>query len=219
MQQLLDTSAIRKGILDELRWDAAVDDTRINLHFIDTVAVLEGSVCTYAEKCRAEEIVKRVPGISGVRNRIEVRLTIGDYRTDATLERVVGEVLECQARLPEERPRAAVSNGWVTLAGTANRAFQRRLAEESVRTIAGVKGITNQIRIEPRQEPAKDLDVMIGAALRRRSIDPEMIAITASNGRVVLRGTVRSCAERDEVLDLAWSAAGVHAVVDRVVVR
>src|SRR5688500_3787330 len=81
MTQLIDTSALREGILDELRWDAAVDATRIDLHFIDTVAVLKGAVRTYAEKCRAEETVKRTPGISAVRNRIEVRLTIGDYRT------------------------------------------------------------------------------------------------------------------------------------------
>jgi osmotically-inducible protein OsmY len=219
MQQFVDTSAMRKGILDELRWDASVDATRIDLHFIETVAVLKGAVRTYAAKCRAEEIVKRMPGVSGVRNRIEVRITIGDYRTDSTLERVAREVLECLARLPEERPVASVASAWVTLEGTVDWAFQKRLAEESIRTIAGVKGITNQIHIKPRQEPSEDLEAMIAAAFRRHSIDPETIAITARRGRVTVRGTVHSCAERDQLLDLAWCAGGVHSVVDRVVVR
>ena len=108
---------LQRTIQEELQWDPAVDPARIRVRIVGGVAVLEGAVRTYAEKCRAEAIVKRMQGITAVRNELEVRLTIGDYRTDETLQRVLQEGLDALARMPEVRPRVAVRDGWVTLLG------------------------------------------------------------------------------------------------------
>jgi osmotically-inducible protein OsmY len=117
---------------------AAADDGRVTL---------EGAVQTYADKCCVEEMVRRMPGVAEVRNALEVRLTVGDYRTDATLERVLRDLLECLSRMPPELPRATVVNGWVTLDGIVLHAFQKQLVEQIVREVAGVRGITNHIAI------------------------------------------------------------------------
>lgn len=207
---------LRARVIDELQWDPAVDATRIKVATSEGLVILGGSVRTYAEKCRAEEIVKQIRGVARVSNELEVRVTIGDYRTDATLQRVVAEVLEASAEFAEERPRVSVSSGWITLDGRVAWAFQKRLAEETIRGIAGVRGITNRICVVPRQKAAENLGGMLTEALRRRAIDVDRVAITTDDGRVVLRGVVQSLAEHDELLDLAWRAAGVHTVEDHI---
>jgi osmotically-inducible protein OsmY len=211
-----DVRELRRRIVDELRWDSALDHAAIRVSMIEGIAMLDGAVHTFAEKCRAEELVRRIRGVAGVRNRIEVRLTIGDYRTDATLERVLNDFLDCLARMPVARPRVSVKQGWVSLEGEVPRAFQKRLAEDALRSVAGVRGIDNRIVVRPCEAPREDLDAVLSEAVRRRAIDGEGIEISAADGLVILRGTVHSCAERDELLDLAWCAPGVHAVEDHV---
>ena len=42
-----------------------------------------------------------------------------------------------------------ISNGWLTLEGTVDRNCERNAAEDAVRNLRGVKGITNIIQIRP----------------------------------------------------------------------
>lgn len=144
-----DSSDLRRRLKSALRWHPGIDTNRVAISVDDGGRVtLEGSVPTYADKCSIEDALKRVPGISGVRNRIEVRLTIADYRSDATLERVLAELFEFLSRMPPEHPRATVKNGWVTLEGSVCWPHQKQLIEKAVREIAGVKGITNRLVVE-----------------------------------------------------------------------
>lgn len=144
-----DLSSLRRRLKSALRWQPGIDATGIAIS-VDAAGrvTLEGSVPTYADKCSVEEAMKRTPGVAGVRNRLQVRLTIADYRTDAALERVLGELFEFLSRMPPERPRATVSNGWVTIEGEVPRPDQKQRIEKAVREIAGVKGITNLLIVE-----------------------------------------------------------------------
>lgn len=136
-------------VVDTLHAQPGIDPARLRFTISgDGIVTLEGVVHTYADKCTAEEALLRVPDILGVRNLLEVRLTIGDYRTDATLERVLREMIDSLARMPADRPRATVANGWVTLTGTVPHAFQKQLVANAVREVAGVIGISNQIAVE-----------------------------------------------------------------------
>jgi osmotically-inducible protein OsmY len=145
----VDLSALHRRLKGVLRWHPGIDANRVAIS-VDGVGrvTLEGSVPTYADKCSIEEAVKCARGVAGVRNRLDVRLTIADYRTDATLERVLRDLFEFLARMPPERPRAAVLNGWVTIEGRVSLPHQKQLIERAVREIAGVKGITNRLTVE-----------------------------------------------------------------------
>jgi Predicted periplasmic or secreted lipoprotein len=90
--------------------------------------------------------------------------------------------------------------------------------EDAIRSVAGVRGIDNRVVVVPCAPPATNLDAVLSQLVRRRAIGGRGIEITAADGTVTLRGTVRSCAERDEILGLAWGAAGVRAVEDHVIV-
>ncbi len=210
---------LRKQVLDELLWDARIDATKVTVTIIDHTAVLRGSVHTYPEKLRCTQIVKCIRGITSVKNKIEVRLTIGDYRTDETLQRLANVVLESIALLPEERPQASVTKGRVRLEGTVDFPFQKYLAEEAVALIAGVREINNQIEIVPRVAAAKDLESTLRRALQRHVPRSRKIEVVAKGSRIALRGTVRTCAERDNLVDLAWCAPGVARVEDRLRVQ
>jgi osmotically-inducible protein OsmY len=140
---------LEQQILDALSWEPNVDRERLWVAVgMSGLVTLHGVVHTYSDKCAVEEAVLRVPGVTGVRNALEVRLTIGDYRPDTTLERVLREMIDALARMPAERPRVTVSHGWVTLEGTVSHAFQKQLVANAVREVAGVVGITNRIAIE-----------------------------------------------------------------------
>jgi osmotically-inducible protein OsmY len=62
-------------------------------------------------------------------------------------------------------------------------------------------------------------DRIAGALIRSALVDARAITVTATDSRVVLTGTVRSWAERQEVEQVAWSAPGVTQVENRVTVR
>ena len=59
----------------------------------------------------------------------------------------------------------------------------------------------------------------IGQALRRSAdTEADRISVEAKNGKVVLRGTVRSWAEREDAERAAWAAPGVCEVDDEIAV-
>ncbi len=149
MQSELDRRSLQAEIVDALRQDGRVDVSTIALSNAGGLVVLNGIVHTYAEKCWCEEIVKRVPGVKAVRNELEVRLTIGDYRTDATLERIIRDLLDSLVAIPEPRLQVAVRDSWVTLEGTVRQPFQKQLVEDVIRLIGGVRGIENRIDVVP----------------------------------------------------------------------
>jgi osmotically-inducible protein OsmY len=139
---------LERRILKTLRSQPGVDLERLHLAIGDGgLVTLQGVVNTYADKCAVEDAVLHVPDVAGVRNALEVRLTIGDYRTDTTLERVLREMIDALARMPPERPRVSVTSGWVTLEGSVPHEFQKQLVANAVREVAGVVGITNQIQV------------------------------------------------------------------------
>jgi osmotically-inducible protein OsmY len=215
-----DAGTLIADIIDELRVDPRIDATRIAISASDGgTVVINGFVHSYAEKCWSEELVKRVRGVTAVRNELEVRLTIGEYRTDETLLRVVRDVLDALAAMPQDRPQATVRDGWLTLRGFVRWAFQKRLVEQTVRQIAGIRGITNLINVVPPAGAERALELALNSALRRRIPNDCSVDLVADGNRITLRGTVRTCAERDEVIALAWCAPGVAAVEDHLVIE
>ena len=138
--------AMQQKILEELSRDPAVDASRIFVSMHGHQVLLRGAVRSYSERCRAEAVAQTVSGLR-VRNEIEVRLSIGNYRSDAGLMHLTNEVLENYVVLSDEPPHAAVHDGWVTLRGSVTSDFRKKTAEAVVRELAGVRGITNEIQV------------------------------------------------------------------------
>ncbi len=138
---------LSRTILEELDRDPAIDASRISVSVDAAEVILAGAVRSYSEKCRVESVARELSGSRSVRSDIEVRLTIGNYRSDAGLTHLTNEVLENYVVLTDEPPQAAVQNGWVTLRGCVTSDFRKKTAEAVVRELAGVRGITNEIQV------------------------------------------------------------------------
>jgi osmotically-inducible protein OsmY len=206
---------IRRDVEDELRSDPDIDATDAAVAVKDGVVTLTGFVRSFRQKRKAEEDVKRVAGVVGVANNIEVRLPIIHRRPDPDIARDVVEAIKRELPFSWEGIKAIVEDGWVTLEGEVEWQYQREWAEKAVWNVRGVKGITNDIKVRP-QVPV-DIKRKIEAALRRSAvIDASRILVEASGSEVILRGTVRSWAEREEVERAAWRAPGVSHVDNRI---
>ena len=209
---------IQADVLEELKWDMRVKPNEIGVAVKDGIVTLTGWVDTYLKKMAAESAAHRVPGVKAVANDIEVRLLSFAERTDADLAAAVVNALKWDAFIPADKIDVTVSKGWVTLKGQVEFGFQRRAAERAVQRLSGVKGVSNLITIKPLLSPT-DLKQKIEQALvRNAETDARHITVEVQGGKVILYGTVRSYAEKQEAEDAAWSAPGVSEVDNRIVV-
>jgi osmotically-inducible protein OsmY len=210
---------IQRDVLNELEWDARVQPNEIGVSVKDGIVTLSGWVESLVKKWAAEEAAVRVRGVKGVVNELEVRLPISAERTDADIAEAALFALKWDAFLPDDSVKVSVTKGWVTLEGEVDWLDQRRDAEWAVRRLTGVRGVTNLIRVKPHaSEP--DLKRRIEQALvRNATSDAQRIAVDVQGSKVILTGTVRSVAERDEAERVARSAPGVTSVENRIVVR
>jgi osmotically-inducible protein OsmY len=108
-----------------------------------------------------------------------------------------------------------VSNGWVTLKGNVDWQYQKDAAARAVRDLTGVRGVNNNITVQPHVQPGEVRDKIESAFKRSAEIDARRINVTATDGKVILSGNVRSWAERQEAERAAWAAPGVIQVDDR----
>jgi osmotically-inducible protein OsmY len=209
---------IRADVEAELSYDPNIGASDIAVSVKDGVVTLTGFVKSYFHKWQAERDTKRVKGVRGVANDIEIRLPALDARPDPEIAREAVQALSTALPYSGEKFTATVKDGWVTLEGEAEWQYQREQAEAAVRRIRGIKGVVNSIRLQPKV-PVAAVKRMIEDALKRSAeVDAQNIAVEAEGDKVILRGKVRSWAERQEAERAAWRAPGVRKVEDEITI-
>jgi len=209
---------IRADVEAELSYDPNIGASDIAVGVKDGVVTLAGFVRSYFHKWQAERDTKRVKGVRGVANDIEIRLPTLDARPDPEIAREAVQALSTALPYSGEKFTVTVKDGWVTLEGEAEWQYQREQAEAAVRRIRGIKGVTNEIKLQAKA-PVATVKRMIEDALKRSAeVDAQNIAVEAEGDKVILKGKVRSWAERQEAERAAWRAPGVRKVEDQITI-
>lgn len=207
---------LHQAVLDELEWDPRFNAAHIGVSVNDGIVTLTGHVGSYAEKVAAERAAKRVAGVRGVAQEIDVRYPSDKKTADDQIAKRALDILAWNTTIPEHKISVTVQKGWVTLSGDVKWGYQRLDAENAVRRLSGVTGITNAIKVAPAVS-APDVKDRIEKALRRHvETEANAIRVSVSGGKVTLEGKVKAWYERDLAERTAWSAPGVTNVEDRI---
>jgi osmotically-inducible protein OsmY len=211
----MDDKALRKWVQDELDWQPSVDAADIGVTVENGIVHLTGHLPTYSQKLAVESAVKRVKGVRGYVEDLQVRLS-PDSSSDEVIAGRVANLVEWDVSLPKGTIKVKVEGGYVTLTGEVNWNYQRTAAEQGIRRLAGVRGVSNQIFVKP-QVKATDIKRRIEDALERQAdLEAHKISVTVEGSKVRLDGKVRAWFERDIIERAAWAAPGVQSVEDHV---
>jgi len=210
---------LKNDVLAELKYEPCVNITDIGVLVKDGAVTLNGFATSYGEKWNAVAATKRVAGVRAIADDIVVKLPQSLLRTDGDLALAAANQIGWFTTIPTGVAKITVSDSWITLAGEVEFGYQKSDAEAEVQHMAGVKGVTNLMSVKSKLA-ATHVKAAIESAFERNALlDAENIQVEMSGNKVTLTGKVRNFAERDEAERVAWAAAGVWSVDNKIEVN
>ena len=191
----------------------------------DDIVTLEGTVKLYIDMLEAENKVRRIPHVAGVRNHIEVE---GNVPDDVLLNTLAEKLRYDRIGygIMFNNLKLKVKNGVVTVSGDVLDYPARDSALAIIETTPGVKDVIDEINVLPPSPMDDELRLRVARAtyghpaLQKYAIDPQApIRIVVKNGHVILAGAVDSPMDKQIAEVQAKSVPGVFSVENDLVVE
>ncbi len=209
---------IQHDVIEELNWDPSLNASNIGVAVDRGIVTLEGHIASFTEKWHAEQAAQRVSGVVALAVELDVILPGLNQRTDADIARSAENVLAWSAYVVKDPISVMVEDGWITLDGSVDWDYQREAIARTVSTLMGVKGVSNQVTINPVIH-SDQVQSDIEAALSRYSQDGKHhVSVQVHNADVTLSGKVCNWAERDLARNTAWGTPGVKKVTNNIAI-
>jgi osmotically-inducible protein OsmY len=192
---------LRRSVPDELMADPRLSvDADLTVSVADGEVTVRGTVVTQRDKLEATESARRVPGVTSVKDEIEVRgRNDADLRTDVVEELAVGHI---PASVVVE-----VHEGTVALTGVVDRQDLRDAAAFIAKVVPGVVGVDNHVEVKG-QTPTSDVEYSTRAAVDDIAVLDAEMAGDEDTARRELGARLAAAARRIEQVRAASEAGG-----------
>jgi len=144
-------------------------------------------------------------------------------RSDKDLQLGVVKALESQAGVNGAQIGVTAQHGIVTLIGRVGALREKWIAEKTARQIWGVRGIANELALEPDGASACNDTSIAGAAVNTLSwnsaLPPDSIQVTVRDRWVTLTGTVPWQFQREAAETSVTHLCGVKGVTNAIAVK
>ena len=208
-----DDHKIKTEVTAELTFEPSVNADHIGVAVEEGVVTLSGHVEHYWQKAAAERATGRVRGVRAIVEEIEVRLAGTTTHNDDEIAAAALHRLAWESSIPKDAVKVRVQKGFITLTGNVEWRYQRDAIARSIRSLAGVTGVSNQITVKIHPNPIK-IESDIEHAMHRSWYSTDHIDVTAKGGEIHLTGRVDTWSDRNRAAATAWSAAGTSSVVN-----
>lgn len=208
--------AIRQDIMEFFDYEPRLEGAQIGVAVKDGVVTLTGYASSGAECDCAAMLARRVPGVVRVIQTMRVAPAQSLRFADEELRQRILSVLTWYFASAIEEPDVEMTAGWATLTGRVDHHHVKEDAEEIVRRLLGVTGVSNRIEVRARPR-THDVRSRIGAALERRArqTSEAMTVALDDDGALRLSGRVKDSGERTLAERAARAAPGVCDIRNR----
>ena len=205
--------SLQKDVQEAIKWEPILHASEISVMANDGIVTLTGTVDNYIKKNGAERAAKNVKGVKAVLDEIKIKYNRTFYtKTDLEIVNEVITALKKNWNLPQDTISVKVENGWVKLDGNLAWNYQKESANNSIKNIEGLIGITNNIVIKSDNIDSIEKEAIEKALHRNGQINSNDIKVTVTANEVTLKGEVSFYYQKDEAERIAWNAPGVWSV-------
>lgn len=203
---------IKNDILEELTWQPNIDQTQIGVIVENGTVMLTGVVDDYHKKMAAEKAVKRVKGVKALAGDIQVKYGTNYQKTDIEIGKAIVKAFDWNTSVPEDKISIEVRDGWVSLSGEVESAYQRDAATRVAENIMGVKWINNIITLKQTIQIGDVKENIAKAFKRSADIEADRITVEVNGDVVKLKGKVHSLKEKKAAQKTAYFSPGVSRI-------